>query len=281
MMENNIFVKGLSKQFPGFSLENVTFRVPKGRIVGFIGENGAGKTTTISLILNELNRDSGQIEIMGKDNRKDAFKEETGVVFDECHFHDVFTVHDINTIFAGIYAAWDREFFYHSLKRFKIPLDKKIGVFSRGTKMKLSIICALAHRPKLLILDEATTGLDPIVREEILDFFLEFIQDETHSILFSSHMISDVENIADYVVLIHRGHILFEARKDDLIYEYGIIRCTRQQFTEISSEDYIAYKETPACVECLTDHKYRAKGKYQDFVVDDASLEEIMKFYIR
>lgn len=197
-MDNNILVQNLCKQFEDFSLDNVSFKVPKGRIVGFIGENGAGKSTTINLILNELSKDSGQIQVFGIDHTIPTVKENIGVVFDECNFHDVFTAADIEKILKEVYKTWDSNLFSQYLKKFKIPTKKTIGTFSKGMKMKLSIICAMAHRPKLLILDEATTGLDPVVRDEVLDLFLEFIQDEDCSIFFSSHITSDIQKIADY-----------------------------------------------------------------------------------
>ena len=176
MEENNILVRDLCKQFDVFFLDHVSFQVPKGRIVGFIGENGAGKSTTINLILDELKRDNGQIQIFGKENTITSVKEDIGVVFDECNFHDVFNTSDIEKILSGIYKSWDSSLYRQYLERFKIPEKKQIGSFSKGMKMKLSIICAMAHKPKLLILDEATTGLDPVVRDEMLDLFLEFIQ---------------------------------------------------------------------------------------------------------
>lgn len=281
MNENNIAVKNLCKSFDGFTLDNVSLQVPKGRIVGFIGENGAGKSTTINLILNELKRDSGTIEILGSEALDNSIKKEIGIVFDECNFHDFFTANNIEKIFSGIYRTWDKELFIMYMKRFNIPLSKPIGSYSKGMKMKLSIICAMAHRPKLLILDEATTGLDPVVRDEILDMFLDFIQDEEHSIFFSSHIITDIEKIADYVILIHDGKIIFEEEKDNLIYQYGIVRCEKKQFADIQPEDYIISRKTNVCVECLVKDKEATRRKYKGFIVDNASLEEIMLFYIK
>ena len=165
MADNCIVVQGLSKSFGDFLLDNVSFNVPTGRIVGFIGENGAGKSTTIKLILNELKRDAGHIEVFGRDNTNSSFKNDIGVVFDECTFHSVFNAQDMGKIFSGIYPTWDDGLYHKYLKQFRLPTDKPIGSFSKGMKMKLSIICAMAHKPKLLILDEATTGLDPVVRE--------------------------------------------------------------------------------------------------------------------
>ena len=171
--------------------------------------------------------------------------------------------------------------FKEYMKRFNIPFDKSIEQFSKGMKMKLSIICALSHRPQILILDEATTGLDPVVRDEILDIFLEFIQNEKHSILFSTHIISDIQKVADYVILIHNGKIIFEEKKDDLIYNYGIIRCKKSEFNAISPDDYVCCRETSLSVECLVHDKEVAKRRYPNLIIDNASIEDIMLFYIK
>ena len=278
MEKNNILVRDLCKQFDRFLLDHVSFQVPKGRIVGFIGENGAGKSTTINLILDELKRDNGQIQIFGKENTISAVKEDIGVVFDECNFHDVFNVSDIEKILSGVYKSWDSNLYRQYLKKFKIPERKQIGSFSKGMKMKLSIICAMAHKPKLLILDEATTGLDPVVRDEMLDLFLEFIQDEECSILRTT---SDIQKIADYVILIHQGKIIFEEQKDDLVYNFGIVKCGREKFASISPDDYIIHRITNVSVECLVRDKEAIRRKYKDIVVDNATLEDIMLFYIK
>ncbi len=281
MEKNNILVRDLCKRFDGFLLDHVSFQVPKGRIVGFIGENGAGKSTTINLILDELERDNGQIQIFGKENTISSVKEDIGVVFDECNFHDVFNTSDIEKILSGVYKSWDSSLYRQYLKKFKIPERKQIGSFSKGMKMKLSIICAMAHKPKLLILDEATTGLDPVVRDEMLDLFLEFIQDEECSIFFSSHITSDIQKIADYVILIHQGRIIFEEQKDDLVYNFGIVKCGKEKFASISPDDYIIHRVTNVSVECLVRDKEAIKRKYKNIVVDNATLEDIMLFYIK
>lgn len=281
MEENSILVQNLCKSFKDFALDDISFRVPQGRIVGFIGENGSGKSTTINLILNEFKKDSGQIFVLGTDHTDVFIKDDIGVVFDECNFHEVFTARDLSKILSGVYRSWDNAVYEAYLKRFKLPLDKPIGSFSKGMKMKLSILCALAHKPKLLILDEATTGLDPVVRDEILDLFLEFIEDEEHSVFFSSHIISDLQKIADYVILIHEGKIVFEEQKDDLVYNYGIIRCGKERFESVSPDDYIAYRQTKLSVECLVNNKDAIKKKYRDMIVDNATLEDIMLFYIK
>ena len=279
--ENSILVRDLCKRFDGFFLDHVSFQVPKGRIVGFIGENGAGKSTTIHLILNELKRDGGQIQIFDMENMTPSVREEIGVVFDECCFHDVLNTSDIEKILSGVYKSWDGGLYRQYLKKFRIPEKKPVGSFSKGMKMKLSIICAMAHRPKLLILDEATTGLDPVVRDEILDLFLEFIQDEECSIFFSSHITSDVQKIADYVILIHQGKIIFEESKDDLIYNFGIAKCGQERFASISPDDYLIHRVTNVSVECLVRDKEAVRSKYKDLVVDNATLEDIMLFYIK
>lgn len=281
MEKNNILVRDLCKQFDGFLLDHVSFQVPKGRIVGFIGENRAGKSTTINLILDELKRDSGQIQIFGKENTISSVREDIGVVFDECSFHDVFNTSDIEKILSGVYKSWDSSLYRQYLKKFKIPEGKQIGSFSKGMKMKLSIICAMAHRPKLLILDEATTGLDPVARDEMLDLLLEFIQDEECSILFSSHITSDIQKIADYVILIHQGRIIFEEQKDNLVYNFGIMKCGKEKFTSISPDDYMIHRITNVSVECLVRDREAIKRKYKNIVVDNATLEDIMLFYIR
>ena len=279
--ENSISVRNLCRSFGDFKLDHISLDVPKGRIVGFIGENGAGKSTTIRLILNELQKDSGEITVLGRDFTSPDVKSEIGVVFDECSFHDFFCAKDIGKIFSGVYSSWDRAYYEDCLRRFKIAPKKPVGELSRGMNMKLSIICAMAHRPKLLILDEATTGLDPVVRDEMLDLFLDFIQDEEHSIFLSSHITSDIEKIADYVILIHKGQILFEELKDDLIFRYGILKCEKGQFPAVSPDDYIAVRERNTCMECLVPDRETAARKYRDMIVDRTSLEEIMLFYIK
>lgn len=281
MEENSILVEDLCKTFPGFTLNHVSFTVPKGRIVGFIGENGAGKSTTINLILNACRKDSGNIEVLGKSHTDCSIKEDIGVVFDECNFHDVLTVKEIEKILSGVYKKWDSALYHQYLKRFQLPEDKPVGSFSKGMKMKLSILCALAHRPKLLILDEATTGLDPVVRDEILDLFLEFIQDEEHSVFFSSHITSDIQKIADYVILIHQGNVIFEEQKDDLVYRYGIARCKKETFSAVSPADYLIHRTTKVSEEMLVRDKDEVKRKYRDMIVDNASLEDIMLFYVK
>ena len=215
MEQNSIVVKNVTKKFDDFMLDHISFTVPTGRIVGFIGENGAGKSTTINLILDQLKLDAGEIRILGKQNHSYLHKENIGVVFDECKFHSVLNAKDIAQILSGSYKTWDMNLFEEYMKRLDVPLNKSIGQLSKGMKMKLSIICALSHRPQILILDEATTGLDPVVRDEILDIFLEFIQDEEHSIEICIYSIHD----CDFFIQDHIGIIRHTVRYFVLTFE--------------------------------------------------------------
>ena len=215
-MNNAIEIKNLSKKYKGFSLDNVSFNLPKGTIMGLIGENGAGKTTIIKTILDISFKDKGDIKIFGKDMNKNL-REDIGVVLDDGFFSDFLKANSLPNIMKNIYKNWDNEKYFYYLKRLSIPEDKIIKQLSRGNKMKLGIALALSHNPKLLILDEPTSGLDPIVREEILDIFQEFIQDEENSVLVSSHITSDLEKIADYITFIHSGSLVFSRELDELL----------------------------------------------------------------
>ncbi|AZV58276.1 ABC transporter ATP-binding protein [Clostridium sp. AWRP] len=282
-MDEAISVRGLNKTYKNFSLKNVSFSVPKGSIVGFIGENGAGKTTTLKAILNLISRESGEIKILDRDNIKDEkyIKEQIGVVFDESNFHDTLNVKNISKIMAKIYKQWDSNLFFSYLDKFQVPKDKIVKEFSRGMKMKLCIAAALAHKPKLLILDEATGGLDPVAREEILDIFLDFIQDEEHSILLSSHVTSDLDKIADYITFIHDGQVVFSKSKDDLRENMGILKCGASDFNNLSKEEFINYRKNQFGYEVLINDKYDFIEKHPKLVVDNTSIEDIMLFYIR
>lgn len=281
-MEHAINVKGLTKNYPNFSINNINLVVPKGYIVGLIGENGAGKSTTIKSILNLINKDSGSIEVFGLDHSKYELeiKQRIGIVFDESHFPDQLKAKDINTMMKNIYQNWDTPLFNQYLKQFKLPENQIIKEFSRGMKMKLSLTTALAHHPKLLILDEPTSGLDPIVRNEILDIFLDFIQDEEHSILISSHITSDLEKIADYITFIHEGNIIFSESKDALLNDYVIIKCREQELTQIDPIDIIHSKKTGQIYEILVKDKQKMEIKYRNLIMDQPSIEDLMLIYI-
>lgn len=209
-MSNVLEIKNLTKYYDGFTLDNISLALPQGSIMGFIGENGAGKSTTIKLILNVIHRDRGEVKIFGRDNLiyDSELKQSVGVVYDESNFPESMTPKNINVILCRIYRNWDQQAFFRYLDQFALPADKELKTFSRGMKMKLSIAVALSHQAKLLILDEPTSGLDPVVRDEILDIFLDFIQNEEHSIFLSTHITSDIEKIADYIAFIHQGKIV-------------------------------------------------------------------------
>lgn len=281
-MDRMLTVSHVSKKYPGFSLEDVSFELPSGSIMGLVGENGAGKTTTLKLILNELRRDRGEITVFGMDNRKQEqqIKEQLGVVFDESYFHQEFQARDIGKIMRSVYRQWDDALYNQYLQQFQLPPTKIIKDYSRGMKMKLSIATALAHRPKLLILDEATSGLDPIVRNEMLDLFLDFIQDEGHSILFSSHITSDLEKVADYITFLHAGKVVFSRSKDDLMYQYGVAKCGASQFEKLDRADIIGYRHSAFGYEVLVSDRDRCKRKYPGLVIDNTTLDEIMLFYV-
>jgi len=282
-MSDILQVNNLCKNYKTFQLRNVNFSLPKGSIMGFVGENGAGKTTTIKLILNEIQRDGGSINIFGLDNIKDErkIKEQVGVVFDDCYFHKEFTAADISKILSKVYTSWDENLYSSYLKKFNLARDKKVSEYSKGMKMKLSIACALAHKPKLLILDEATSGLDPIMRSDILDIFLDFIQDEEHSVLFSSHITSDLEKVADYVTFIHDGSIIFSRSKDDLLYKFGVLKCGNNDFAKIDKADIVRFRKNNFECEVLVADKEKAKRSYPSFVVDNATIDEIMLLYVK
>ena len=282
-MENILEIKNLSKKYKGFELKNVNIKLPKGMIMGFIGENGAGKTTTIKSILNIINRDSGEIKIFGLDNKENErkIKEDIGVVLDDSFLSEYLNPADINKIMKNIYKNWDEKLYFKYIEDFKLPKEKISKEYSSGMKMKLKIAVALAHHPKLLILDEPTSGLDPVARNEILDIFQEFIQDEDHGIFVSSHITSDLEHIADYITFINNGEIIFTKTRDELLENYGIVKCSEEQFKKIDKKDYIKYKKNRYEYDVLIEDKYEFKKKYDISVIDKPSLEDIMLIYIK
>ena len=282
-MDNNIELQNVSKKYKGFELKNISFNVPQGCIVGLIGENGAGKTTTIKSILN-ISKCEGIVKIFGKDNIKyeKEIKEETGVVLDDSFLSDYLTAKQVNLIMREFYKTWNENKYINLLKQFNIPTDKLIKDFSSGMKMKLKIAVAISHNPKLLILDEPTSGLDPVVRNEILDIFRKYIEeDETRSILLSTHITTDLEHISDYIVFIEKGKIIFDLPTDELLENYGIIKCSKDDFTKLDENDYITYKKGKYQYEVLTKDKSVIKNKYNLMTIDKPSIEDIMLFYIK
>lgn len=282
-MENILEIRNLSKKYDGFELKNVNIELPKGMIMGFIGENGAGKTTTIKAILNIINRDFGKIKIFGLDNKENErkIKEDIGVILDDSFLSEYLNPSDINKIMKNIYKNWDEKLYFKYIEDFKLPKEKISKEYSSGMKMKLKIAVALAHHPKLLILDEPTSGLDPVARNEILDIFQEFIQDEEHGIFVSSHITSDLEHIADYITFINNGEIIFTKTRDELLENYGIVKCSEKQFKKINKKDYIKYKKNRYEYDVLTENKYEFKKNYDISVIDKPTIEDIMLIYIK
>lgn len=280
--ENAIEINGLTKKYDGFTLDNVSFNVPKGTVMGFIGQNGAGKTTTICSLLNIIKADSGTVKMLGLDYNQQEYeiKEQIAAVFDELPFYEGFNANQVSVMFSGLYGGWDEKKFFEYLDRFNLPRKKKLKKFSKGMKMKLQIAAALSHGAKLLIMDEATTGLDPVVRNEILDIFREYIQDESNSILMSSHITSDLEKIADCVTFIDKGRILLTGYKDEILESHGVLKCTKADFREIAPEDFVSARLNDYGAEIMVSDINAAKKKYSGITADRTTLEEIMLFYV-
>lgn len=274
-------VENLTKQYADFKLDHVSFSVPKGTIMGLIGENGAGKSTTINAILDLIHKDDGTVTFWGQElSSTKQIKEDVGVVFDGINFYETLTPAKVGKIAGAAYKQWDGHLFQDYLKRFQLPADKEIKSLSKGMKMKLCIAVALSHNPKLLILDEATSGLDPVMRDDILDVFLEFVQDENHSILMSSHITTDLEKVADYITFIHQGKVLFCKTKDELRYNYGIIRCGAALFDQLDKAEILAYRKDDYQWNVLVADKEKARRKYKNAVVDDATIDDILLLYL-
>ena len=284
-MDNILEIKGLHKQYQNsdFSLRDVSFSIPKGTIMGFVGENGSGKSTTIGCILNTLIRDSGKIKVFGEDMTDSSthIRDRIGVVFDTNPIPVHLTPAKVSSAMRHLYSNWDDALFAEYLKRFKLPKGQRIKAFSRGMTMKLAVAIAMAHRPQFLILDEATSGLDPIVRDDILDAFMDFVQDENNSILLSSHITSDLEKVADYITFIHDGKIIFCESKDALRYNYAIMRLKSAQFVEVDRGDILAYRKHDYAIDVLVADRQAAAKKYRDAVIDNITIEEIMLMLVK
>ncbi|HIS39133.1 MAG TPA: ABC transporter ATP-binding protein [Candidatus Onthousia faecavium] len=279
-MDNIIKVNNLSKSYGDFKLSNLNIEIKKGSIIGLIGQNGAGKTTFIKLLLDLIKKDSGDILIFGQTINNDV-KDKIGIVLDDSFFPEVIKVQDINQIMKNIYKAWDEKMFFNYLKKFSLNGNMLIKNLSTGMKKKLEIITALSHHPKLLILDEPTSGLDPIVRNEILDLFLEFIENGENSILFSSHITSDIEISADYIIFIDKGKLIFDKAKDDLLDNYGIVKCNEESFKKITKDYIVAWRKNKYNYEVLVNDRRKVKKLDQDLTIDKATLADIMLLIVK
>ena len=283
-MNKAIEIKNLVKRHDdNFQLGELSLDIPAGEIIGLIGENGAGKTTLIKSILDILITNKGEIKIFGKNlkNNEINIKEDIGVVLDNSFFPEVLNAKDINSVMQSIYRTWDSKLYFDYLANFNIPITSSIKKLSKGMQKKLEIATALAHRPKLLILDEPTSGLDPVVRNEVLDIFLKFIEDDEHTILFSTHITSDLEHIADEIVFINDGKVLLNKSRDDILDNYGILKCSEEEFNKIDKKDCVAYKKNKYNYEILVSDKEKISKKYKNMVVDKITLEELMVIMIK
>ena len=278
-MENAICIRGLCKHYEDFSLENLDLTVPTGTIVGFVGENGAGKTTTLKAIFGAIRTDGGSIEVLGCTDPDRLDKSQIGVVMEDSFFYETLTPRQVNSIMQSLQPGWDSAEFARLLHDYQLPEKKLIKDMSKGMRMKFRLATALAHKPKLLILDEATSGLDPVVRGEVLDYLRDYIQDENHSVLMSSHITSDLEKVADSIAYLHKGRLLFQMERDELLEKYGVLRCSPEQLEVLDNRLKVATRETGFTCETLVNDAAAARWALPDAVIDRASIEDIMQFY--
>ena len=279
---NALEIKNLTKSYPGFKLDNLTLALPSGCIMGLIGENGAGKSTTIKLILDMIHKDSGSITILGKDNTDsiELTKEDIGVVMDEVGIPECLTVKQVGNVMKHTFRNWDDTEYTRLVQKLALPDKKQFKEFSRGMKMKLQIAVALSHNAKLLVLDEATSGLDPVVRNECLDMFMEYLQDENHSILMSSHITSDLEKVCDSVTFIHKGKLLVTGYKDDILESHGVIKCKKSEYKDMDPADFISARLSDYGANVMVKDKSLCARKYSGLAMDATTLEEIMLYYV-
>lgn len=275
----NIEVKNLTKTFEEFKLDDISLEISKGKIVGLIGENGAGKTTLIKCILDVMHADKGNVTLFGKDYQG-SLKDDVGVVFDNSFINETFNIKDINLIMKNIYSNWDSKMFFKYMKNYQIPLKKEIKRLSTGMKKKIEIAVALSHHPKLLILDEPTSGLDPVIRSEVLDMFQDFVNDKNNSILLSTHITSDLEHIADDVIFISHGKIIFNKPLKDIKEEYIMLELTHEEYEKFKKKIIIRAKKNRLDYQILI-HKKDMIKSYEKYIKNITTLDDIMLLYIK
>lgn len=276
----NIEINNLNKKFDEFALKDISIKLPKGKIVGLIGENGAGKTTLIKCMLNVMHKDSGTIKLFGLDYN-DSLKEDIGVVFDDSFINETFTIMDLNLIMKNIYKnKWDQKLFFKYIKSFNLPKRKEIKKLSTGMKKKVEIAACLSRRPKVLILDEPTSGLDPVMRSEVLDMFQDFVSNKENSILLSTHITSDLEHIADDVIFISNGELIFDRPLQEIKDSYIILELTKEEFSKFKKKNIIRYKENRLDYQVLINKK-SMKKEYNKYIKNITTLDTIMLLYIR
>ena len=275
-MTNVLELKGVSKHFPGFHLNNISLALPKGYIMGLVGPNGAGKTSTIQLILNMLEKDTGEILVFGKDNitNEHTIKQDIGVVFDTAFYVDTWTVKDTEKAISIFYENWKHDVFNAMIKRFSLPVNKKIKELSRGMQMKLMLACAFSHDAKLLILDEPTSGLDAVTRDEFLEILQEYIKDGEKSVLFSTHITSDLERVADYITLINQGKMIYTGSMDELMSSYQLIKGKNRDLTTELEKNILGLRKTDIGFEGLVSAKEAVQ--YGHCVIDTATIDDII-----
>lgn len=275
-MDSYLELKDVSKSFPGFKLNNIRFSLPKGYIMGLVGPNGAGKTTTIQLILNMLEKDAGKIFVFGKDNviNENAIKQDIGIVFDNIFYVDSWTVKDTEKAVSIFYEEWNHDIFHEMIQRFELPLGKKVGELSRGMQMKLMLACAFSHNAKLLILDEPTSGLDPVIRDEFLEILQEYIKDGEKSVLFSTHITTDLERVADYITLVNQGEMIYTGSMEDLLNSYRLIKGRARDLTPELEKSIVGLRKTDMGFEGLISAKEAAP--YSHCVLDAATIDHIV-----
>lgn len=278
-MKEVLKVSNLTKKYDGFTLDRVSFSLPSGCIMGLVGENGAGKSTIIKLIMRVIKGDDGKVSIFGKEGREDfeRIKEEIGIVMEEAEFPPSITVKEMNRVMRGIYRCWEEETYFSYIRQFSLPENKEYKELSRGMKMLFAIAVALSHQAKLLILDEATSGLDPLVRDRILDVLLEFTRDEEHSVLLSSHIVSDLEKVCDYIAFIHKGKMVLCEEKDRLLETYGILHCAKEELAKLGGEAVRGKRENPYGVDALVDKTKLPAG----VETEKAALENIILYMMK
>lgn len=278
-MTNCIEVKGLVKEYKTFTLGPIDLQVPGGTILGLIGENGAGKTTLIKSMLGITRPTAGAVTLLGSD--PDHAKEDIGIVLDDCFFSEYLRIKDVETVLCRVFKNWDRALYRDYLDKFGLSGTKNIKELSRGMRMKLSLAAALAHRPRLLLLDEATAGLDPVVRDEILDEFLAFVSDEDHAILISSHITSDLEKVADYIAYLHQGKLLLCDEKDRLLDSYGRLVCARADLEQVDRGYVVSTRKSQFSTEALIRHRGDFQRLYPRLTVEPVTLDELMVFIVK
>ena len=275
---NAITIRGLEKRYPGFELK-LDLELPQGCILGLIGENGAGKSTTIKAILGMLRPDAGSISVLGQDNSRNfaPVREDVGVVLDEAGYPACLSAAQLGKVMAGIYKNWDAQAFEGYLRKLSVPADKSYSGLSRGTKMKLAIAVALSHHPKLLVLDEPTSGLDPLVRDEVVELFSDFTRDEGHSVLISSHIVSDLEKLCDYIAFLHKGRLLLYEEKDALQEEYGLVQLSKTDFKALDGDAVIGHRATPYGVSAIVRREAIPAG----LAVEPVSIEDLFVLMVK